>query len=1145
MGAAVGDLLLEEVQGRGSVVHIRLLGGVEAVTDEGDSIDVGPAKCQAVLASLALSVGSAVPVSRLVELVWGHDPPRTADKTLQSYVTRLRKGLGPDSIERIGAAYRLAVDPASVDVQRFQRRLSAGDIDGALGEWTGTPLAGLHPAGLAGTVDGLVEQWLGAKEIELERLVSDNPAASVAALTELTARHPFREGLWALLMTALYRDGRQADALGAYRRARRHLVDELGVEPGPRLQELEALILAHDDRLQTAPARTTTATAPTGTVTFGFSDIADSSRLWATHRQHMASAVARHDEIVRAVTAEHGGHVFSGGADSFGVAFHRAADAVQWAAGIQRATADEPWPGVVEIRVRIGLHTGEAEERAGDYFGPAVNLGAAIAAAGHGGQTLASGVVAALVGERDLHDLGSYRFDGLGTDVHLFQLGDGDHPPPRTDGGRGGNLPHRTGQLYGRDDALDAVSAAMATNPIVTVVGPGGIGKTRLALAAARLAEVDVSGGAWLVELADVTSSSDVARAVAEVLDVSHAPSRTVFDSVIAHLASRQALIVLDNCEHVVEGAAELAQAIAGRCPGTTVLATSREGLGLTDEQLVVVGPLDVAGPAVELFAQRARSVDPDFDLDVERNAVIEICRRLDGVPLAIELAAARVRSLSPEDLVARLDDRLRLLTGGRRRSVERHRTLRATIQWSYDLLSPRQQMLFRRISVFSGTFDLAAAEAVTSDEELPVEDVNALLGDLVERSMVGVESGAYGLRFRLLETMRQFGAEHLYEVDARAGDRMAARHSAFVRLEVERIGRLLVSNDEIEGATRLIELWPNLRAAVDWALTVEDRELVAALIRPIALQSFVRRGLGEIADWTERLLAITPPEDAETIGWAMLWTALHYSMTQDRERYRQLLEEYGASGHLFIRYASLLGDGDDDFAALELGPQVIVEMRRRGEEAYARLVDMFTSAALLSAGRFAEGEERHRALADLFRAEGPPSFLSWTLFLLGASAAFQDDHERADRYWDESMNVEVPPRTNSPNEGLSARAAFRQGRRTEAYRILVGYIDELMEVSNLAGVVMVGIEFVNMMTTVDRLEDAALILGHFDSTGLLESEGPGFNTLIAEAVETVSADPDARAVRADAAARTLDEHDALTAMRRALTDLVGDEPRS
>ena len=579
-------------------------------------------------------------------------------------------------------------------------------------------------------------------------------------------------------------------------------MSELGVEPGPRLRELEALILGQDDLLDVGPIAAAVATAPTGTVTFGFTDIEGSSRLWAAYRMQMAATVARHDEIVRALADDHEGYVFATGGDSFGVAFHRAGDAATWAARLQDAIGEEDWPGDTLLRVRIGLHTGEAEERANDYFGPAVNIAARIAAAGHGGQTLVSRVTAALIEDRELRDLGAFRFDGVGADLDVFQLGEGDHPPLRTGGTRRGNLPLRAGRLFGRDDSLDNVSQALTASPIVTLVGPGGIGKTRLALGAAQIAEVDLNGGVWLVELADIPSSADVARAVADVLDVTETSGRTLTESIVAYLEPRQAMVLFDNCEHVVDGAAELVRAVAHGCPGVKVLATSREGLGLAEEQLIVVGPLDADGAAVELFDERARNVDPTFDLASDRDAVEEICRRLDGVPLAIELAAARVRSLSPADLVARVDDRLRLLTGGRRRSVERHRTLRATIQWSYDLLTLPEQMLFRRLSIFAGSFDLAAAEAVAADDELPLGHVNELLGDLVERSMVAVESGAYGRRFRLLETMRQFAAEHLAE--AGASDRVAARHATYVRDEVARLGSLLASNEEIEGAARL-----------------------------------------------------------------------------------------------------------------------------------------------------------------------------------------------------------------------------------------------------------------------------------------------------------------------------------------------------
>ncbi|MEQ9336147.1 MAG: BTAD domain-containing putative transcriptional regulator, partial [Miltoncostaeaceae bacterium] len=374
------------------MVEIHLIGGVRAEGDDGRPLDVGPAKCQAVLAALALSAGSPVSVARLVELVWGVDPPRTAEKTLQTYVGRLRRGLRV-GIVRVGATYRLDIDPAAIDVLRFERRLDAGDIAGALAEWgDGEPLAGLGAEGLAPSAERLAERRLEAIEADLLRRADDDPAGVVGALTELTARNPYRERLWALLMTALYRSGRPADALAAFRRARSHMVDELGIEPGPRLRELEAMVLAND--------------------------------------------------------------------------------------------------------------------------------------AGLGGVVVARRTRPPEVAEDQMPALGDM---------------------PR------GNLPRRAERLIGRDEDLAAVATALAADPVVTLVGPGGIGKTRLAVAAARAAEPDMAGGAWLVPLADISSADDVARAVADVLGIRENRGRALDRSVVAALEDRHALLLLDNCEHVAE----------------------------------------------------------------------------------------------------------------------------------------------------------------------------------------------------------------------------------------------------------------------------------------------------------------------------------------------------------------------------------------------------------------------------------------------------------------------------------------------------------------------------------------------------------------------------------------------------------------
>lgn len=913
-------------------MQINLLGGVGAVTDRGEPVDVGPPKCQAVLAALALSAGSAVPAWRLVELVWGEDPPRTAGRTLQSYVVRLRRSLGAGSIVRVGAAYRLEVAADSVDAVRFQRLVDAGDIDAALAEWTGFPLAGLAVPGLAATVDGLVEQWLAAVEAELENRIETDPAAAVARLTELTARYPFREGLWASLMTALYRVGRQADALAAYRTARRNLVEQLGVEPGPRLRELEALVLGHDQRLSAAQD------------------------------------------------------------------------------------------------------------------------------------------------------------------------------------GRPGNLPQRPGRLIGRDEDLQIIEDALAAYPVVTLVGPGGIGKTRLAVAAARRAVAE--DGAWLVDLTEISSSSDVPRAVAGPLGVKETSGLTLGQSIVADLRSRRALLVLDNCEHVIDGAAELAQAVAEGCPDMQVLATSREGLGLGHghERLIAVAPLEPAGPAVELFNERAMAVSRIFDPLASRRDAEEICRRLDGLPLAIELAAARTTSLGTADLLARLDDQLRLLVGGQRTGAERHRTLRAAIQWSYDLLDPPERLLLQRLSVFTGPFDRAAADAAP--------DVDDLLRDLVERSMLVVQSGPFGQRFRFLEPIRQYAAEQL----ARTGHTglAAVRHAQWCQDRVTQIHRLLAGPAEADGVARLNELWPNLRAAVDWACTTGDRALAYALVRPVVAE-IPFRSRTEIGDWLERILAITPPDDTELVVFGLTWAGQRYKVSQNRAGYEHLVGRYGEPDHPLIHHVRACVY--DDFATIgQWAPASLAELRRRGEHDLAEQIEVDIGAALTFGGEYPDGEALIAKLADRYRAQGPPTLVNWCLMLLGYSAAFQGRQDRAEQLFDEAVGVEVPAGTHSPNKTVEARAVFRRGDRVRAFAILRSHVDDLLNTGNVHGAWVASIEFVAMMATVGRLADAARILCYLDATGLLNK--PVWETQVAEARGRIAGavpDPD------------LDDRQALEYMRRTL----------
>ncbi len=1117
--------------------HICVLGGVHLTDPDGHDVDPGPAKCQELLGALALSGDRAVSVDTLVDLLWGEDPPRTAPKTLQTYVARLRKALGHDQVARVGAAYRLDVPDEWIDVRRFRAAVEAGDLDRALEEWGGPPLAGLEATGLRPMIDGLVEEWLVAVETALERTVTSDAQGAIGRLTELTARHPFREGLWALLMEALYVNGRQAEALAAYRRAREHLVEELGVEPGPRLQELEARILAQDDDLTQRPrAATTSPSAPTGTVTFAYSEIENVAALWSEHRDAAGAMIARHGELLRELTAHHQGHEIVSGADTFGAVFHRAADAAAWATMLHAAMRAEPWLDDAQLRVRIGLHTGDAEERSGSYYGPAAHVAVQIGSAGHGGQTLVSTTTASLLSGAELREVGQVRVDGQVAPQVVHQLGRGDHPPLRSATAPPGNLPRSPSPLLGRTELLQRVTGAMADSQLVTLVGPGGIGKTRLAIEVARAAGSGLTGGVWLVELADVISPEDVARTVADQLDATELPERSIVESVVEALRARELVLVLDNCEHVVEGAAELAESIGAHCPDVRIVATSREGLGVGSEQLVVVGPLDISGAAVDLFAQRATSLDQSFDLDASRSEVEDICRRLDGVPLAIELAAARIRSLSPADLLARLDDSFRLLGGGRRRSVGRHRTLRATIQWSYELLTPPEQLVFRRLAIFAGSFDLAAAERVVAGDELPLDDVGHLVGDLVERSMVVSEAGAHGRRFRLLEMMRQFGAEEL----AAAGDTdaMAARHADFVAAEIVEISELLGGRDEIVGAARLDELWPNVRAAFEWSVAQGDLELAVAIVGPLAPQSFVRRGMGEVEDWAERVAAMASPHDEETVARALLWCALHHIMTQDRKRFLAIDARYGSPDHILAK-AARTGVTDDSSQAVEIGPLAAEELRRLGELQIADLMEIFVGGAFLGQGDLEAADAHLRDLADRLRRTGPPTFLNWTLFMLGSIADFHGDTELAHQVYDEVLAIPVPPQTNSANAVLEARAVFRRGERRRAYGLLRRFIDDELAVGNMSSAGLISLEFVNQAVATGRMEDAALLLGYLDQSGILDVDGRGFKLLISESVAAVDADAVASAVRASVREIEATAEWALDTIRGLLEDLI------
>lgn len=1083
------------------MVQVQLLGAVAAFDDTGEPVDVGPAKSQALLAALALSPGSVVSVPRLVEMVWGDDPPRTAEKTLQSYVTRLRKVVGEASIVRVGHAYRLDLDPTDVDVGRFEVALGRGDVADALAQWTGTPLAGLDAEGLSTAVDGLVERWLGAMEAHLGAELERDAAGTIPPLSELLARHPFREGLWGLLMTALYRSGRQADALAAYRTAREQLVDALGVEPGPDLRALEARILAQDDSLL---ADDHMPGGPLGAVTFAFADVDDAMRSWVNHPHETSAAMARYEQLVRVGVEAHGGRVVSRRGGSFGAVFPRAASAVAWADGLQADVQREPWPRNARVQVRIGIHTGGADERAGDDYGAIANLAGGLASAGHGGQTLLSEATAAFVADgTHLTDLGLQHVPDVPAAVRVFQRGQERHPPIRsTEDRRIGNLPRRSRRLIGREQELHHVCGASREAPVVTLTGPGGIGKTRLAIAAGQVLEREFGDGAWLVELAAVDPGGEVLRAVADVFGLGERPGQELLDAVVRSLHERRALLVLDNCEHVLDDAAEVVAALVDGCPDLVVLTTSRARLGVDGEQVVPVGPLDPIRAGAELFQARATAADPSFDLHGSRATVEEICSRLDGVPLAIELAAARARAMTPSEILGRLDDALRLLAGDRPHGVEHHRTLRLAIEWSYDLLTPTDRQVLQRLSPFVGHFDLGAAEAVVASDDLDALDVDDSVGRLVEQSLVLVDAGPFGRRFRLLESIRQFAAEHLKaSADARG---FADRHARWCLGEAQVIHDLLAGPDEVEGVARLTELWPNLRAAVDRAIRHGDAPLARSLIAPVAAEALVRSRT-ELAEWAERLLEVAPADDEDLVVFALSLAGRRYWRTQDRAGWERLVERHGAPDHPLVHHARALVH-QDSHDLLRWCPRAAAAIRAEGDEHLAQLSDIGVARSLLALGRFAEADELLGELADRYRRNGPPSLLSWMLTMLGYSALAQGDPGQADRLFDESAAIVVPDRTHSRNRPIEALALHRRGDELGALRVLREDVVDLLENDDVYDMAGTAVAFMSIMAHLGRGAEAAQAQGHLEATGQIRA--PILQSLITEAVTQLSDDP-------------------------------------
>jgi predicted ATPase/class 3 adenylate cyclase/DNA-binding CsgD family transcriptional regulator len=581
---------------------------------------------------------------------------------------------------------------------------------------------------------------------------------------------------------------------------------------------------------------------PTGTVTLLLADVEGSTRLWEQRPDAMTEAIALLNEAASRLIAAHGGvrPIEQGEGDSFVAAFARASDAVACALELQRAEF-EP------IRLRIGVHTGEVQLRdEGNYAGPTINKAARLRDLAHGGQTVLSGAAEEMVEDRLpdqawLTDLGSHALRDLPRPVRVAQLC---HPHLRNDFPplRAPNevvthhLPAQLTSFVGRGAELVDLRATVGGNRLVTLTGAGGAGKTRLAVEVAAQLTGDFPDGIWYADLAPITHPEVVPLAVARALGLPDEPGRSITETLLRVARDRHMLLVLDNCEHLLEAGAALVNDLLGSCPAVTVLATSREPLMVGGEVTWQVPSLSLDDEAIELFGDRARRGRPGFVVD-ETNAetVTEICRRLDGMPLAIELAAARVRSLTLDEIVGSLHDRFRLLTGGARTAVRRQQTLRASVDWSHALLTEPERVLFRRLSVFMGGFDLESAQAVAGASEVERFQVLDQLSLLVDKSLVSAENDGGTTRYRLLETVRQYAMEKLGE-SGEANQVRESHRDHYTAMAVQLDSPALASQWTIEKAEAEID---NLRAAFAWSLENDGADKaveIASALQPLWL---------------------------------------------------------------------------------------------------------------------------------------------------------------------------------------------------------------------------------------------------------------------------------------------------------------------
>ena len=774
---------------------------------------------------------------------------------------------------------------------------------------------------------------------------------------------------------------------------------------------------------------------PSGTVTFLFTDIEGSTKLAREHPEAWEAARARHHAILQEAIELNNGYAFQIIGDAFCAAFHKAGDALKASIKAQQELQDEPW-GEVTIYVRMGIHTGEAETDGKDYRGYlTMSLVQRLVSAGHGGQILVSNTTENLLrgnlpGDVSLRDMGEHKFKDVPYPVRIFQVAapdlQRDFPHLRTLDAHPNNLPTQLTSFVGREKELADVKRLLLNAHMLTLIGPGGTGKTRLSIQAANEMLDQYPDGVWLVELAPISDPALVPRTSAIAIGLREEPQRPVMDVMCEYLHEKKLLLVLDNCEHLVDACARMADKILHAAHNTRILASSREALGIGGEVTYRVPSLGLPDlhhlpsveslgqyEAVKLFIDRATFAVPNFTVTNQNApALAQICDRLDGIPLAIELAAAKIRVLSLDQIAKRLDDRFRLLTGGSRTALEHHQTLRATIDWSYNLLPPAERLLFSRLSVFTGGWTLEAAESVCADDLVKGEDILDLLERLINKSIVIMDETPYETRYHMLETMRQYATEKLVEADTRREG-----HASYFLNLAETVEPYLEKPEPASWLDKLESEHNNFRAALRWAREQKRAELGLQLVSALYLfwlmRGYLSEGLAQIEDFlslSDRMINVaTRAEALDHAGMLARYQGnlkrAHELIAESLALRRESGERHGMADSLSNLGFVVLHEGDFPQARQLYSEALLLHRELDNQQGIA---DSLSHLGLMA---FYEGDYESAQAMDesslaIWRRLGDEQGISWGLQSLGNVKLHQGRYTEARDLFKESLAI-------------------------------------------------------------------------------------------------------------------------------------------